>query len=108
MAYHHSRTILLYIYIYIYKHKPTTKPSPQTTDLHLLHSFWFNHDCTQLLDLLLSTAIFVTDGAPSPLHVVGTTEVNWVLILDENHGVTDQHNGQKVASKSGAKVGLDS
>ena len=80
-----------------------------------------NHDRTQLLDLLLSTAIFVADGAPSPLHivfvtngassplhVVGTTEVNWVLILDENHGVTDQHNSQKVASKSGARVGLDS
>ena len=80
-----------------------------------------NHDRTQLFDLLLSTAIFVADGAPSPLHivfvtngassplhVVGTTEVNWVLILDENHGVTDQHNGQKVVSKRGAKVGLDS
>jgi len=35
-------------------------------------------------------------------------EVNWVLILDENHEVTDQHNGQKVASKSGAKVRPDS
>ena len=88
----------------MYKHRPTA-----------------NHDRTQLLDLLLSTAIFVadgapsplhvvfvTDGAPSPLHVVGTTEVNWVLILDENHGVTDQHNGQKVVSKRGARVGLDS
>ena len=76
-----------------------------------------NHDRTQLLDLLLSTTIFVSneapspphvDGAPSPLHVVGTTKVNWVLILDENHGVTDQHNSQKVVSKRGAKVGLDS
>ena len=88
----------------MYKHRPTA-----------------NHDRTQLLDLLLSIAIFVadeapspshivfvTDGTPSPLHVVGTTKVNWVLILDENHGVTDQHNGQKVASKSGAKVSLDS
>ena len=73
-----------------------------------------NHDRTQLFNLLLSTAIFVadeapslphvifvTDGAPSPLHVVGTTEVNWVLILDENHGVTDQHNGQKSCFKEG-------
>ena len=88
----------------MYKHRPTA-----------------NHERTQLLDLLLSTAIFVaneapspphvvfvTDGAPSPLHVVGTTKVNCVLILDENHGVTDQHNGQKVVSKRGAKVGLDS
>ena len=88
----------------MYKHRPTT-----------------NHDHTQLLDLLLSAAIFVvdeapspphvvfvTDGASSPLHVVGTTKVNWVLILDENHGVTNQHNGQKVVSKRGAKVGLDS
>ena len=103
---HCSRTILLYIHIY--KDRPTAKPAPQTTDLHLLHSFWFSHDRTQLLDLSLSTAIFVTNGAPSLLHVVGTTKVNWVLILDENHGVTNQHNGQKVASKSGAKVGLDS
>nr|POE95483.1 hypothetical protein CFP56_01527 [Quercus suber] len=97
------------------------KPAPQTIDLHLLHSFWFDHDRTLLLDLSLSTAIFVADGAPSPLHVVFVTdgahhhcmlwiltEVNWVLILDENHEVTDQHNGQKVASKSGAKVGLNS
>ena len=67
-----------------------------------------NHDRTQLFDLLLSTAIFVADEAPSPLHVVGTTEVNWFLIPDENHGVTDQHNGQIVVSKRGAKVGLDS
>ena len=52
--------------------------------------------------------VFVIDGSPSPLHVAGTIEVNWVLILDENHGVTDQHNGQKVVSKRGAKVGLDS
>ena len=56
----------------------------------------------------LLTTIFIADGAPSSLHVVGITEVNWVLILDENHGVTDQHNSQKVASKSGARVGLDS
>ena len=80
-----------------------------------------NHDHTQLLDLLLSIAIFVADGAPSPLHVifvtdgalsplhvVGTTEVNWVLILDKNHGATNQHNSQKVVSKRGTKVGLDS
>ena len=49
------------------------KPTPQTTDLHFLHSFWFNHDCMQLLDLLLSTTIFVADGAPSSLHVVFVT-----------------------------------
>ena len=40
--------------------------------------------------------------------IVDTTEVNWVLILNENHGVTDQHNDQKAASNGGAEVGLDS
>jgi len=79
----------------MYKHRPTA-----------------NHDRTQLLDLLLSTAIFVADEAPSLPHVIfvtdGAPSPLWVLILDENHGVTNQHNGQKVVSKRGAKVGLDS
>ena len=81
----------------MYKHRPTA-----------------NDDCTQLLDLLLSVAIFVadeapspphvvfvTDGAPSPLHVVGTTKVNCVLILDENHGVTDHTQRSKSCFKEG-------
>ena len=63
---------------------------------------------TQLLDLSLSKAIFIANRAPSPLHAMGTAEVNWVLILNENCRVTDQHNCQKVASKGGTKVGLDS
>ena len=40
--------------------------------------------------------------------IVDITEVNWVLILDENCGVTNQHNDEKAASNGGAEVGLDS
>ena len=39
---------------------------------------------------------------------VGTIKMNCVLILDENHGVINQHNDEKAASNGGAKVGLDS
>ena len=39
---------------------------------------------------------------------VGTAKMNCVLILDENHGVTNQHNDEKAASNGGAEVGLDS
>ena len=39
---------------------------------------------------------------------VGTAKMNCVLILDENHGITDQHNNEKAASNGGAEVGLDS
>ena len=62
----------------------------------------------QLLDLAPSKAIFITDRALAPLHAVGAAKVNWVLILYENCWVTDQHNGQKAASKGDADVGLDS
>ena len=40
--------------------------------------------------------------------IVDTAKMNCVLILDENHGVTDQHNDEKVASNGGVEVGLDS
>ena len=39
---------------------------------------------------------------------VGIAKMNCVLILDENHGVTDQHKDEKAASNGGAEVGLDS
>ena len=39
---------------------------------------------------------------------VDTTKMNCILILDENHGVTDQHNDEKAASNVGDEVGLDS
>jgi len=39
---------------------------------------------------------------------VGTAKMNCVLILDENHRITDQHKDEKAASNGGAKVGLDS
>ena len=39
---------------------------------------------------------------------VDTAKMNYILILDENHGVTNQHNDEKVASNGGAEVGLDS
>lgn len=63
---------------------------------------------TQLLDLLLSKTIFVANRAPSLLHAMGITEVNWVLIFKENCRVIDQHNCQKATSKGGIEVGLDS
>ena len=40
--------------------------------------------------------------------IVDTAKMNCVLILDENHGVIDQHNDEKIASNGGAEVGLDS
>ena len=39
---------------------------------------------------------------------VGTAKMNCVLILDENHGITNQHNDEKATSNGGAEVGLDS
>ena len=39
---------------------------------------------------------------------VDTAKMNYILILDENHGVTNQHNDEKAASNGGAEVGLDS
>ena len=39
---------------------------------------------------------------------VDTTKMNCILILDENHGVTDQHNDEKAVSNVGAEVGLNS
>lgn len=63
---------------------------------------------TQLLDLSPSKSIFITDRALASLHAVGAAKVNWVLILYESCGVTDQHSGQKAASKGDAEVDLDS
>ena len=40
--------------------------------------------------------------------IVDTVEVNCILILDENRGVTDQHNNEKAVSNGGAEVGFDS
>ena len=45
------------------------------------------------------------DRALAPLHAVGAAKVNWVLILYENCGFTDQHNGQKAASKGDGESG---
>ena len=39
---------------------------------------------------------------------VDTAKMNYILILDENHGVIDQYNNEKAASNGGAKAGLDS
>ena len=39
---------------------------------------------------------------------VDTPKMNCLSILDENHGVTDQHNDEKAASNGGAEMGLDS
>ena len=55
--------------------------------------------------------LFVVLSSRTRSHLsttVDTTKMNCVLILDKNHGVTDQHNNEKAASNGGAKVGLDS
>ena len=44
-------------------------------------------------------------------HLFATVDIAkmyCVLILDENHGVTNQHNDEKLASNGGVEVGLDS
>ena len=103
---------------------------PKTKDSHIItwgswvRAFAKSHHALLILSL---EAIFNFPSCPlcfkrqitlSAIHSLRTrshlsaavdiVEVNWVLILDENPGVIDQHNDQKAASNGGAKVDIDS
>ena len=55
--------------------------------------------------------LFAVLGFRTRSHLSATVDIakmNCILILDENHGVTDQYNDEKAASNGGVEVGLDS
>ena len=61
-----------------------------------------------MLSAVVRSAILSSRTRSHLSATVGTAKMNCVLILDENHGVTNQHNDEKAASNGGAEVGLDS